>query len=215
MNIENPQKMFSGKITTLAMICLCMIACTYGPEERRGTIDQVVRPGDSYIAYALVQSEAFRKPTGINTFPNGGVNRILSQKVKVYEVHAQDRKVRLLAELGANDATWESFSGHIAGFDDQNNLYLRLSGCAKGGECYPGLYNYRYFYLLREGTLEPLSELPPNAGLPGTMLARRQGEVNYVRFSISRDTLKARFQEDGDYESLFITDKNGTLSSVN
>lgn len=212
MNIDNPQKSLSGRIIALTFLCLCMAACTHGPEERRAVIEQVVRPGDSYTAYALVQSEVFRKPTGINTFPNGGVNWILSQKVKVYEVHARDRNVRLLAELPADDATWQSFSGHITGFDDQNNLYLQLSGCEKGGECYPELHNYRYFHLNAEGTLEPLSELPPNAGLPGIMLARRQGEVNYVRFSISRDTLKAKFQEDGGYESLFITDKKGNLS---
>lgn len=74
---------------------------------------------------------------------------------------------------------------------------------------------YRYFHFIREGTVKPLSKLPPNTKLPGIMLARRQGEVNYVRFSISRDTLKAKFQEDGSYESLFMTDKKGNLSPVN
>ncbi|WP_141691485.1 hypothetical protein [Rhodohalobacter halophilus] len=198
------------------MIYFGISACTYSPEERRVVIDQVVRSGDTYTAYVLVESKVFRSPTGfLNTFPNGGVPRILSQEVKVYEVHAKDRVSRLLAELSANDATWESFSGHFVGFDDQNNLYLQLSGCEKGGDCYDVLINHRHFRIDRERRLEPITKLPSEIGLPGIMLARRQGEVNYVRFSIRRDTLKAKFQEDGDYTSVFVTDKEGMLLPVN
>ncbi|NBC27563.1 MAG: hypothetical protein GVY08_11930 [Bacteroidetes bacterium] len=203
-------------VSLLTMICLGISACTYSPEERRVVIDQVVRSGDTYTGYVLVESKVFRNPTGfLNTFPNGGIPRILSQEVKVFEVHAEDRESRLLADLSANDATWESFSGHIVGFDDQNNLFLQLSGCEKGGNCYNGLINHRFFRIDRERSLEPISKLPSDIKLPGIMLARRQGEVNYVRFSIRRDTLKAKFQEDRDYTSVFVTDEEGMLFPVN
>jgi hypothetical protein len=216
MIIEYQTKQGLVRVILLTVIYFGISACTYSPEERRVVIDQVVRSGDTYTAYVLVESKVFRSPTGfLNTFPNGGVPRILSQEVKVYEVHAKDRESRLLAELSANDATWESFSGHFVGFDDQNNLYLQLSGCEKGGDCYDGLINHRHFRIDRERRLEPISKLPSEIGLPGIMLARRQGEVNYVRFSIRRYTLKAKFQEDDDYTSVFVTDKEGTLLSVN
>ncbi len=216
MIIEYQTKQGLVRVILLTVIYFGISACTYSPEERRVVIDQVVRSGDTYTAYVLVESKVFRSPTGfLNTFPNGGVPRILSQEVKVYEVHAKDRVSRLLAELSANDATWESFSGHFVGFDDQNNLYLQLSGCEKGGDCYDVLINHRHFRIDRERRLEPITKLPSEIGLPGIMLARRQGEVNYVRFSIRRDTLKAKFQEDGDYTSVFVTDKEGMLLPVN
>lgn len=216
MIIEYQTKQGLVRVILLTVIYFGISACTYSPEERRVVIDQVVRSGDTYTAYVLVESKVFRSPTGfLNTFPNGGVPRILSQEVKVYEVHAKDRESRLLAELSANNATWESFSGHFVGFDDQNNLYLQLSGCEKGGDCYDGLINHRHFRIDRERRLEPITKLPSEIGLPGIMLARRQGEVNYVRFSIRRDTLKAKFQEEDDYTSVFVTDKEGTLLPVN
>jgi hypothetical protein len=216
MIMEYQTKQGLVRVILLTVIYFGISACTYSPEERRVVIDQVVRSGDTYTAYVLVESKVFRSPTGfLNTFPNGGVPRILSQEVKVYEVHAKDRESRLLAELSANNATWESFSGHFVGFDDQNNLYLQLSGCEKGGDCYDGLINHRHFRIDRERRLEPISKSPSEIGLPGIMLARRQGEINYVRFSIRRDTLKAKFQEDGDYTSVFVTDKEGMLLSVN
>lgn len=199
----------------MTMICLGIPACTYSPEEHRVVIDQVVRPGDTYTGYVLVESNVLRNPTGfLNTFPNGGIPRILSQEVKVFEVHADDRESRLLADISANDATWESFSGHIVGFDAQNNLFLELSGCEKGGDCYNGLRNRRFFRINRDRRLEPISNVPSDIRLPGIMLARRQGEVNYVRFSIRQDTLKARFQEDGEYTSVFVTDEEGMLIPV-
>lgn len=216
MIIEYQTKQGLVRVILLTVIYFGISACTYSPEERRVVIDQVVRSGDTYTAYVLVESKVFRSPTGfLNTFPNGGVPRILSQEVKVYEVHAKDRESRLLAELSANNATWESFSGHFVGFDDQNNLYLQFSGCEKGGDCYDGLINHRHFRIDRERRLEPITKLPSEIGLPGIMLARRQGEVNYVRFSIRRDTLKAKFQEEDDYTSVFVTDKEGTLLPVN
>lgn len=216
MIIEYLTKQGLVRVILLTVIYFGISACTYSPEERRVVIDQVVRSGDTYTAYVLVESKVFRSPTGfLNTFPNGGVPRILSQDVNVYEVHSKDRESRLLAELSANNATWESFSGHFVGFDDQNNLYLQLSGCEKGGDCYDGLINHRHYRIDRERRLEPITKLPSEIGLPGIMLARRQGEVNYVRFSIRRDTLKAKFQEDGDYTSVFVTDKEGMLLPVN
>ena len=204
------------EVVLLTVICLGISACTYSPMEHEVVMDQVVRSGDTYTGYVLVESKEFRKPTGfLNTFPNGGVPRFLSQEVKVYEVHANNREFRLLAALSADDATWESFSGHIVGFDDHYNLYLQLSGCEKGGDCYDGLMKYRYFRIDRERNLESISELPDEVGLPGIMPARRQGEVNYVRFSIRGNTLMARFQEDGEYTPLFVTTEEGTLMPVN
>ena len=42
------------------MICLGIPACTYSPEEHRVVIDQVVRPGDTYTGYVLVESNVLR-----------------------------------------------------------------------------------------------------------------------------------------------------------
>jgi len=196
----------------LTIFCISILACSYGPEEEQATIKQVVRSGETYIGYVLVEYKLFRQPTGfLNTFPNGGVPRILSQNVKVYEIHALDRKFRMLAELSPDDDIWESFTGHIVGFDDQNNLFIRLRGCEKDGECYPEITSNKYFRFNKDGTFESISELPPNTKLPGVILARREGEVNYVRFSIRANSLMAKFEENSDYESLFVTGQNGNL----
>jgi hypothetical protein len=198
--------------TVVTVFCINILACSYSPEEERGIIKQVVRSGDTYTGYVLVEYKLFRQPTGfLNTFPNGGVPRILSQNVKVYEVHALERKFRMLAELSPDDDIWESFTGHIVGLDDQNNPLVRLRGCEKDGECYPEIASNKYFRFKKDGTFESISELPSNTVQPGVMLARREGEINYVRFSIRANILKAKFDEDGNYESLFVTNQNGNL----
>jgi hypothetical protein len=197
------------------ILLLSLSGCSYGPVKQRVVMDQVVRAGDTYTGYVLIETMTFREPTGfINTFPNGGRPTIFTQHVKVYKVDAQDSSIRMMADLTADHDLWEAFSGHIVGFDDNNVPYLQLRGCKKGGECYGDITNYRYFHLNAEGSPELLSQLPPHKGLPPIRGSRRQGEINYVRFSISRDTLKAKLQENAEYQSIITTGPDGNLIAI-
>ncbi|MDH3423149.1 MAG: hypothetical protein OEN00_09150 [Gemmatimonadota bacterium] len=184
--------------------------CTYGPVEERAVIAQLLRLGESYQAIAVVQHDVFQRPTGLSAFPDGGRWRYLERRGIEYLVDSESREIRELASQDAPDELWESFAVHVAGLDGDTVAYLRLTGCPRRGECYPGLQQQRVLRLSTVGGVRPTPELPPGIRLPGVMAARRPGELSYVRFGIAGDTITARFDENGTAERLFRIETNGS-----
>ena len=65
-----------ARLASLAVVlAACSTACTYAPTEERAHAKQIVRLGDSYRAAVVVRRDAFRRPTGLAAFPDGGGRR--------------------------------------------------------------------------------------------------------------------------------------------
>ena len=195
----------------LALLAIHSLGCTYGPEERAATVEQVVRIDDSYLAIVVVRHDTFRRPTGLAAFPDGGAVQYLRRGAAQYLVDARGRSLRPLARQDAPDEVWVSFQAWIAGMVGDSVAYLRLTGCPRGGECYPGLDESIVYRLPLNGSTTRVPAVPPDASLPGGMAARRPGERSFVRFGTRRDTVAARFEEDGPLEPLFVAGPDGSL----
>jgi hypothetical protein len=198
----------------LALAVVLASGCTYAPEEERAVIGQVVRLGDSYRAVVVVQHDRFRQPTGLSAFPDGGKWKFLERDATQYVIHARDRKASVLAHQVAPDSLWESFSVRLGALEGDTIAYLVMTGCPRNGECHPKLQRTLTLRLSLGGEVEAVDGIPPAAGLPGVMLARRQGEEHYMRLRVDGDILSARFDEDGGYEPIFRLLEDGALVST-
>ncbi len=188
--------------------------CTYGTPETVVTVEQVVRLGDSYRALVLVRLDTYERPTGLNTFPDGGRWRYVARGATQHLIDAASGEVTALARQSAPDEVWESFGARIAGIEGDSVAYVRLTGCPRGGECHPTLSRSLAYRLTTRGDFTPVEIVPAGAGLPGEMLARRPGEESYVRFSPQEDAVTARFEEDGSPLALFVAGPDGALHPV-
>lgn len=195
----------------LGAVLLHAVGCTYGPEEGRATLPQVVPLGDSYRALVVVEHERFRPPTGLSTFPDGGRRRHLARRARVVLIHARERTAEPFPWQAAPDSVWESFHLGVRGVEGDTVAYLAMTGCPRGGQCPPGLRATLAFRLSTAGGLRRIPDLPADTDLPGTMLARRSGEERYVRYRVRAGTLEARFRVDGAYSPLFRVGPDGSL----
>lgn len=201
-------------VRLLLLLTILVVGCTYGPPEERVVVEQVVRLGDSFEALVIVRYDTFRRPTGLSAFPDGGKARFIERGAATHWVDASDEETRLLLRTEATDEVWESHGAGIAGLEGDTVAYLQLTGCPRGGECYPGLDRSAVFRLSLDGDATPLDSVPAGTGLPGTMGARRPGEVSYVRFGTRADTVTARFEEGGEARALFVAKADGSLVRI-
>lgn len=206
--------MWSPQIATLSLVLVLATACTYGPEEERVVLGQIVGVGDSYEALVVIQYERFRPPTGLTAFPDGGKARILERWARLYSLDASERSASLLTEQAAPDSLWESFSVSVQGLAGDSISYLRLTGCPRNGECHPRLQNSLLLSVSREGSVRAVADIPSDALLPGVMLARRPGEEHYVRFSSEGSTITARFEKHGPFAPLMRLGSDGSLTTI-
>jgi len=193
---------------------LMATACSYGPEEERVVLGQIIGVGDSYQALIATHYERFRSPTGLAAFPDGGKSRVLERRARLYLVNASARTASLLTEQVPPDSLWESFSLSIRGLVEDTLSYVTLTGCPRNGGCYPELRKSLTLRVSMSGEVQRVEDVPTNARLPGVMLARREGEEHYVRFGSDGRTITARFEEDAVYEPLLRVGADGSLTPI-
>ncbi len=170
--------------------------------------------GDSYQALVAIHYQRLRPPTGLSAFPDGGKPRILEQVARLYLVDASERAVSALTLQVAPDSLWESFSASVRGVLGDTTAFLQLTGCPRNGECYAPLRKALTLRVSTKGEVRVVRDVPPDATLPGVMLARRQGEQQYVRFSTGGSVVLARFEEGGPPEPVFEVVGDGRLVGI-
>jgi hypothetical protein len=195
-------------------LLLGLAACTYGAPEERATVSQVVRLGDSHRAVALIRRDTFRRPTGLNAFPDGGRWAFLQRQASQVLLDVESGRAVLLATQEAADSLWESFDAHISGVSADSVLYLSLTGCDRNGECYPELMNRELLRVSIRGDVRAADAVPADAALPGTMLARGRDEEYHVRFLTTHDTIAVRLEDDGPYRPMFRVAPDGTVVEI-
>jgi hypothetical protein len=198
----------------LGLVVLLAAGCTHGPEEQRVVVGQIVRVGESDQALVTIQYERFQRPTGLNAFPDGGKARVYERIARLFLVNAVERTYATLMVQAAPDSLWESFNAGVGGVEADSVFFLHMTGCLRGGECYPQLQNALTLRISMNGTVRTVRGVPATARLPGVMLARRPGEERYVRFSTNGNVLTARFVEDGPFKPIFEVLDDGSLASI-
>lgn len=195
---------------SIVMAALMLVAgCTYGPPEERATIrDVAVRPGTYQFAVA-VRYAKFQNPTGINTFPNGGVSRFLEQVAIVYLVDVPKKMVVQIARIKVPEQLKTSFDVHLAGWKGER-VFVKLSGCP-GRECYGDLLQLRYFEMGGETMPGPITSPPENMDYVPGMLARAPEEEVYMRVSADSEIISLRTEESASFVDLYKVENSGEL----
>jgi hypothetical protein len=193
----------SYKISFL-LVSLFIASCTYGPAETNYVIEAAARKPNSYQAIAVVYKRTFLPPTGISTFPNGGVDKLLSSSVSFYLIDMQAREQKMLLTMAVPDNQGQAFSAGIVGWLD-STIHVQLNGC-EGNECRGDLVNRSFYKLLETGELTLIDNMNQQGRFKGGSLAPMEGERNYARLSVYTDKLKAILQDGGEQQLLFTLD---------
>jgi hypothetical protein len=212
--LGNDRRTKAASSSTLLAILILVAACTYGPEEQRVTIGQIIRVGESPQALVAIQYERFQSPTGLSAFPDGGKSRVHERLARLYLLDVIERTALLLTAQTAPDSLWESFSAGVVGLEGDSVAYLRMTGCPREGECHPQLQVTVTLHVTTGGEVRVVPEAPANSSLPGRMLARRPGEDQYVRFSTEGNVVTARFVEDAPFQPVFEVRNDGSMSGI-
>ena len=130
---------FSKPLSTLAILLsvpLFLGACSYGPERVITTVENAVaKPGTHTFAVA-VDFKVLQFPTGsLNTFPSGGIPRIIKKEARIYLVNVADQSFELVASIENYDGIPQAKRVSVNGWVD-GSLYFTLSGY--GGNSWQG-----------------------------------------------------------------------------
>ena len=107
-----------------------------------------------------------------------------------------------------------SFTAYVGGVEGDSAVYVRLVGCPRGPECHDALEKTARFRLTVSGRVTPVERVPSDAPLPGSMGSRAPGEMNYVRFSTSGDTITVKLDEGGPYRPMFVLRRDGSITTI-
>jgi len=79
---------------------LLIVGCTYGPERTVLSIDNAVaKPHSHEFAIAVGYKRLQDSKGAINTFPNGGIPKILYREARIYIVNIDEESVLLVAQV--------------------------------------------------------------------------------------------------------------------
>lgn len=196
------------------ILALFLTGCSHSEPKEMGFLDSARNIFNKKMFVASTRYMIYKEPTGaLNTFPNGGVSKVLYQVARVYVVDASRGLIYKAFELEAPVNMKTSFKSHILGFKD-GSVVIQLSGC-DGDECYGDLNNYAYYEIpLNQRASVSYTELrskPKDFQNPPTMLALAPDETKYYRISTGHNDIAQRFNEDDEFEQAYIVDKMGTL----
>jgi hypothetical protein len=147
-------------LSALLLVAAQLASCSHGPPFERVQLENVrARPNSHLIAVAL-QYQKLREPTGfINTFPNGGVNKVLDEKAMIYICDIDTLEVNRVVSLSPPEGVRHSWSVWILGWAE-GSLYFKLTG--QPGTSSKDFHNKRMIVYKydRDGLLSEAREVP-------------------------------------------------------
>lgn len=188
--------------------------CTFSDPIDSGTLDSLLRVPGKKMFVATTTHKVYKLPTGfVNTFPNGGVSKVLEETARVYLVDGESGLINIIFETTVPEELKTSFNAHVLGFKG-SVVYVQFSGC-KGRECYGDLTNYRYYEISLNGKNDhkELTGRPSSFTNSPTMLAMAPGETveSYYRISSGHNEISHRFKDGDEFAKAFMVDKMGVM----
>ena len=183
---KGPLKHLSALCSTIfGVILMGTFSCTYGPPELMLRIENAKFKPESNLIAVVIHYKKNRWPTGIiNTFPNGGVPKVLVSEARVYLCDADTLTVKKLASIEQSDQLKHGFSPWIVGWKE-DALVLQLTGMAGTSRAdYDAGLNKEIYLVDLQGNITPLSEKPK------TLTSSTQSERNSPRLSAINDKLE-------------------------
>lgn len=116
------------RLNTLLLLTALLTSCSHGPPFERVQIENVRAKPNSHIIAVAIQYQKLREPTGfINTFPNGGVYKILDEKAMIYICDVDTFEVNRVVSISPPKEVRTSWSVSVLGWVN-GNLYFQLYG---------------------------------------------------------------------------------------
>ena len=197
------------KVIILSSVFLFCSSCSHGKVNVRAQIQNTRAKADSYQIAVAVQYQKFQNPTGaINTFPNGGIPKMLDQKAKIYLCHVETLEIKLAAAVPIKSLS--GWSVWILGWQG-NDLYFSVTGQESNN-----LKNHVKFYY----KIDANSQLSEVKDLPKGLVSQKKSGphpkgASYVKVSSDSYTIDVRTDKNTERRTLFRTDiKAGELTAV-
>lgn len=187
-------------------------SCSFGPPETRTQITNVRAKPDSHSIAVALKYEKLRKPTGINSFPNGGIPKMLDQKAKIYVCDAETAQVKRVAIIMPEDGVKIGWEPWILGWVG-DNLFFKVSGQA--GTSLEDIQDSRptVYRIDADGRVSQLAEAPENLEFQSNTGPLPRS--SFVRYSKGYDTIDVRTDKTTEFRTRFRTEtKVGELVPV-
>jgi len=196
-----------------ALLMLLFSSCSFGPPEIHARIANVRAKPDSHSFAVAVRYEKIQRPTGlINTFPNGGIPRILDEKAEIYLCDAETAEVRKLATVTPEQSVRLGWEPWVMGWVGEN-LYFQISG--QSGTRLKDIQNSKPipYCVNANGRLSKLEEMPD--GLEFQSNTGPLPQLRYVRYSMGHSTVDVRTENKTEPRTLLrIESGDGALVPV-
>ncbi|MGM0766667.1 MAG: hypothetical protein ACQEV6_01445 [Pseudomonadota bacterium] len=214
MAYSSNQKAICGKLIGSAVVLLCatfLASCSYGPPQIRAHITNARAKPDSHWIAVAVEYQHYQEPTGINAFPNGGIPKYLSEKVKIYLCNVETLEVRRLVSATPSDIVKLGWQPWVLGWVGES-LYFQISG-QKGTKLNETKTNKVVYRIGGDGQDSEVANTPDNL-----VFQQDTGPIpkgSFVRISNRYDTIAVRTERDASPRTLFKIDINqGELVAI-
>ena len=198
--------------TDFRILCWCgvfllgsmlLTACTYGPPRINMSIENVRAQPGSHIVAVSVKYQQFRKPTGINTFPNGGVPRMLDEQARIYLCDLDSLEVKRVVSMSPGDGMKTSWQPWVLGWAN-GDLYFKLTG--RAGTTFKDIENSNtvLYKISMDGKLSGVQAVPDGIAFQHNSGPLPQGV--YVRVSKGHDHINFKTELFKEWQTMFKTD---------
>ena len=197
------------QLLTLFLIFVIFTGCGYSPPESTIIIKDVSRKPDSYTFSVAMLYTKIQNPYGIlNTFPNGGIAKVLEQSAIFYVCDFETKQISYIKELKAPTDMRVSFDVSLGKWE-KDNFYFIISGCPgdDGEECYGDLRKVDYFIMELNGNSSQTNIERDKINKSGESLAPMPGENVYMRLLAYTDLIKVLTESGGEYKDFVEVDQ--------
>lgn len=206
-NSSNVISIYGKRPLVPILIAGLLSSCSFGPPETRAYISNVRAKPDSQSIAVAVRYEKFRSPTGfINTFPNGGIPKILDQEARIYLCDAETAVVKRIATVTPEKDVQLGWEPWVMGWVG-DSLHFKISGQSGTRESdirhpIPIIY-----CLDATGRLSMVREAPEALEFQSNTGPLPQH--SYVRYTEGHKTIDVRTKNMTEARTLFKIEANG------
>jgi hypothetical protein len=200
------------RILFIILLVGLLSSCSFGPPETRAHITNVRAKPDSHSIAVALKYEKLQEPTGINSFPNGGIPKMLDQKAKIYVCDAETAQVKRVAIITPEERVKIGWKPWILGWLG-DSLFFKVSGQA--GTSLEDIQNSRpiIYRIDADGRVSKLAETPENLEFQSNTGPLPRS--SFVRYSKGYDTIDVRTDKTTELRTRFKTEiKDGELVPV-
>lgn len=183
-----------------------LISCTHGPPFVRMKVENARAKPDSHVIAVAVHYMQLRDPTGfINTFPNGGVSKVLDKKVMIYLCNIDTLEVSRVAFISPPDSMKNSWSAWIIGWVG-DSLYFKMTGKSGTGAKAMKEMTKIFYKVDLDGKLSEVQKVPEDIAFQHNSGPFPQGI--FVRLSKGYSDINIKTETLLEYRTMFRTDSD-------